>query len=182
MLSLVQCQNCSQMFIAFSRIVWSRARLCTLMSRPGSQGQTDTPASLCIRKAAAGIAPRFLPWFTPWNLLIPPWISPVSGCGRRMARSSPLPNSRTSAPAHCSAASGVREELQGRGMDGRWSIGLFVRRDSLSTCTPRPEFFRKAGFRDAESQPPDLPPRSIYGCLGCDPSQCRCMMRSRDDS
>ncbi len=45
-----------------------------------------------------------------------------------------------------------------------------------------PEFFRKAGFREAVSLPPDLPPRSIYGCAACDPAACLCLMRPNDIS
>ncbi|NWG13768.1 MAG: GNAT family N-acetyltransferase [Acidobacteria bacterium] len=78
---------------------------------------------------------------------------------------------------------GVRADLQGRGI-GQALVERVVR-EALSPVylyTLVPEFFRKAGFRDAESLPPDLPPRSIYGCSACDPALCLCLMKPREDS
>ncbi len=78
---------------------------------------------------------------------------------------------------------GVREELQGRGI-GRELVGRVIREalHPVYLYTLVPDFFRKAGFRDAVNLPRDLPPRAIYGCIGCDPSRCRCMMRPREDT
>jgi N-acetylglutamate synthase-like GNAT family acetyltransferase len=78
---------------------------------------------------------------------------------------------------------GVREELQGQGM-GRQLVDRVVREalHPLYLYTLVPGFFRKAGFRDATSLPPDLPPRAFYGCVGCDPSRCLCLMRPREDT
>jgi len=153
------------------------------MSRPGSQGQTDTPASLCIRKAAARDSAAILALVHSLELAYPAmdlscfWVWEKDG---EIVAAAELKDLSTCSLLSCV---GVREELQGRGM-GRSLVDRVAReaRFPVYLYTLVPEFFRKAGFRDAESQPPDLPPRSIYGCLGCDPSQCRCMMRSRDDS
>jgi N-acetylglutamate synthase-like GNAT family acetyltransferase len=78
---------------------------------------------------------------------------------------------------------GVREDFQGRGI-GRELVDHVVReaRHAVYLYTLVPGFFRKAGFRAAVSLPPDLPPRSIYGCTNCDPSLCLCMMRPREDT
>jgi N-acetylglutamate synthase-like GNAT family acetyltransferase len=78
---------------------------------------------------------------------------------------------------------GVREELQGRGI-GRELVDRVVREalHPVYLYTLVPDFFRKAGFRDPSALPPDLPPRAIYGCIGCDPSRCLCLMRPREDT
>jgi N-acetylglutamate synthase-like GNAT family acetyltransferase len=77
---------------------------------------------------------------------------------------------------------GVREDLQGLGI-GRTLVEATVRhapRD-VYLYTLVPGFFRKAGFAVAEQPPPDLPPRSIYGCENCNPRLCFCMARIRRD-
>ena len=78
---------------------------------------------------------------------------------------------------------GVREDLQGRGF-GRALVDRVVRESQAPVYlyTLVPGFFRKAGFRDATSLPADLPPRSMYGCTGCDPSVCLCLVRFPDVS
>lgn len=78
---------------------------------------------------------------------------------------------------------GVREELQGRGI-GHELVERVVREalHPVYLYTLVPAFFRKAGFRDASVLPRDLPPRAFYGCLGCDPARCLCLMRPREDS
>jgi len=77
------------------------------------------------------------------------------------------------------SAVGVREEFQGQGF-GRTLVDWVVRetRRPVYLYTLVPGFFRKAGFRDATSLPEDLPPRSTYGCAGCDPSICLCLVRT----
>ena len=86
---------------------------------------------------------------------------------------------------HCSLLScvGVRQELQGLGI-GRILVDAIVRhaRHDVYLYTRVPDFFRKAGFADAALRPPDLPPRSIYGCEGCNPGVCFCLVRHRNDS
>ena len=78
---------------------------------------------------------------------------------------------------------GVRQNLQGLGI-GRILVEEVVRHapHDIYLYTLVPGFFRKAGFTDAESLPPDLPPRSIYGCENCDPRLCSCLVRLRHDS
>jgi len=78
---------------------------------------------------------------------------------------------------------GVREDLQGLDI-GRTLVEEVVRhaRHDVYLYTLVPGFFRKAGFTDAELPPPDLPPRSIYGCQNCNPRLCYCMVRLRHDS
>jgi N-acetylglutamate synthase-like GNAT family acetyltransferase len=86
---------------------------------------------------------------------------------------------------HCSLLScvGVRQELQGLGI-GRILTNAVVRhaRHDVYLYTRVPGFFRKTGFAHAELMPPDLPPRSIYGCEDCDPQFCFCLVRHRNDS
>ncbi len=78
---------------------------------------------------------------------------------------------------------GVREDVQGRGL-GRRLVERVVREalHPVYLYTLVPGFFRKTGFADAKAFPSDLPPRSIYGCVGCDPSICVCLMRPRENS
>ncbi len=78
---------------------------------------------------------------------------------------------------------GVREELQGRGI-GHELVDRVVREahHPVYLYTLVPDFFRKAGFHNATSLPPDLPPRASYGCAGCDPSRCLCLMRPRENT
>ncbi len=87
--------------------------------------------------------------------------------------------------ATCSLLScvGVREELQGRGI-GRALVERVSREASspVYLFTLVPGFFRKAGFREALTQPPDLLPRSVYGCAACRPDLCVCLVRPRDGS
>jgi N-acetylglutamate synthase-like GNAT family acetyltransferase len=82
--------------------------------------------------------------------------------------------------ATCSLLScvGVREDLQGRGL-GRMLVNQVVKNTRLPVFlyTLIPGFFASVGFAEAEVLPSDLPPRSTYGCIGCDPSVCRCMVR-----
>jgi N-acetylglutamate synthase-like GNAT family acetyltransferase len=91
-----------------------------------------------------------------------------------------LQNLRTCSLLSCV---GVREDLQGIGIGQ-----ALVERVVLETPLPVylytliPGFFRKVGFRDAHILPADLPPRSIYGCVGCDSSICLCMVRTREGS
>ncbi len=78
---------------------------------------------------------------------------------------------------------GVREDLQGRGI-GHELVERVVQEalHPVYLYTLVPDFFRKAGFRDAGVLPRDLPPRAFYGCLGCDPTRCLCLMRTREDT
>ena len=78
---------------------------------------------------------------------------------------------------------GVREDLQGLDI-GRTLVEEVVRHahHDVYLYTLVPGFFRKAGFVAAEHFPPDLPPRSIYGCQNCNPALCFCMVRRRHDS
>jgi N-acetylglutamate synthase-like GNAT family acetyltransferase len=78
---------------------------------------------------------------------------------------------------------GVRKDLQGLGI-GRILVEEVAQhaRHDVYLYTLVPGFFRKAGFSDAEWLPPDLPPRSIYGCENCDPRLCFCLVRPRHDS
>jgi N-acetylglutamate synthase-like GNAT family acetyltransferase len=75
---------------------------------------------------------------------------------------------------------GVRESLQGRGI-GRILVERVVAGTSLPVYlyTLVPGFFAKCGFSEATTTPADLPPRSTYGCAGCDPVFCRCLVRLR---
>ena len=78
---------------------------------------------------------------------------------------------------------GVREDLQGLDI-GRTLVGEVVRqaRHDVYLYTLVPGFFRKAGFAEAGQVPPDLPPRSLYGCQNCNPRLCYCMVRLRHGS
>jgi N-acetylglutamate synthase-like GNAT family acetyltransferase len=78
---------------------------------------------------------------------------------------------------------GVDESLQGSGI-GKTLVEEVVRhaQHDIYLYTLVPGFFKKAGFSEAVILPPDLPPRSWYGCLGCDPSRCICLVRPRHDS
>ncbi len=78
---------------------------------------------------------------------------------------------------------GVREDLQGRGI-GRELVERITSRVSspVFLYTVVPDFFRKAGFRDATHLPPGLPQRSVYGCSGCTPALCRCLVRPGNGS
>jgi N-acetylglutamate synthase-like GNAT family acetyltransferase len=78
---------------------------------------------------------------------------------------------------------GVREELQGRGI-GQALVDRISKeaRSPVYLYTLVPGFFRKAGFSDARSLPPGLPPRAIYGCKDCDPSLCLCLVRTHHGS
>jgi N-acetylglutamate synthase-like GNAT family acetyltransferase len=44
-----------------------------------------------------------------------------------------------------------------------------------------PEFFEEIGFKSSVFHP-NLPPREMFGCEGCDQDRCMCMVRSIDDS
>lgn len=44
-----------------------------------------------------------------------------------------------------------------------------------------PHFFEKMGFKATEFHP-NLPPREMFGCDGCDADRCCCMVRSTHDS
>ena len=78
---------------------------------------------------------------------------------------------------------GVREDLQGLDI-GRALVEEVVRhaRHDVYLYTLVPGFFRKTGFVEAGQLPPDLPPRSMYGCQNCNPKLCICMVRRRHDS
>ncbi len=78
---------------------------------------------------------------------------------------------------------GVRPELQGAGV-GTAVVEEVVKHahHDVYLYTRVPGFFRKVGFTDARTLPADLPPRSIYGCEGCDPRLCFCLVRHRHDS
>lgn len=86
---------------------------------------------------------------------------------------------------NCSLLScvGVRPDLQRAGI-GRALVEETVKhaRHDVYLYTRVPGFFRKVGFTVAPSFPADLPPRSIYGCEGCDPRLCFCLVRRRHDS
>jgi N-acetylglutamate synthase-like GNAT family acetyltransferase len=78
---------------------------------------------------------------------------------------------------------GVRKDLQ-RGGIGRALVETLCRQaqSPVYLYTLVPEFFRKAGFRDAVLLSEGLPPRTIYDCSNCTPSLCRCLVRPRDAS
>jgi len=153
------------------------------MSGPAFSGQSITPAHLRVRRACAADHPAILELAGALELVYPAMdlscfrVAELDGATVAMAELKDLQS--------CSLLScvGVREELQGYGI-GRELVERVVREalHPVYLYTLVPGFFRKAGFRDVISLPPDLPPRSIYGCLGCDPSRCLCLMRPREDT
>jgi N-acetylglutamate synthase-like GNAT family acetyltransferase len=78
---------------------------------------------------------------------------------------------------------GVRESLQGSGL-GRALVAEVLRdaRHDVYLYTLVPGFFARCGFSPAAATPPGLPGRQLYGCVGCDPARCICMVRKRDAS
>jgi N-acetylglutamate synthase-like GNAT family acetyltransferase len=147
-----------------------------------AEGQV-APARLRVRRASAADHAAVLELTEALDLAYPAldlscfWVADLDGVTVGAAELKDFES--------CSLMScvGVREDLQGRGI-GRELVDHVVREahHAVYLYTLVPGFFRKAGFREAVSLPPDLPPRSIYGCLGCDPSLCLCMMRPREDT
>jgi len=145
--------------------------------------QSITPSRLHIRKACTADGAAILELTRALELAYPAmdlscfWVAELDGVTVGVAELKDLES--------CSLLScvGVREELQGRGI-GRELVDRVVREalHPVYLYTLVPDFFRKAGFRDATSLPRDLPPRAIYGCLGCDPSRCLCLMRPRENT
>ncbi len=161
----------------------SHARLCPLMRKPASRGQSTNPACLSIRRAHAGDHAAIRTLVEKLELDYPAmdlscfWVAESGGVLVAVAE---LKDFETCSLLSCV---GVREELQGRGV-GRALVDRVVR-EALSPVylyTLIPGLFRKSGFRDANSLPTELPPRSIYGCSDCNPSLCLCLMRPRDNT
>ena len=153
------------------------------MSGTVSSDQSITPAPLRVRRARAADYATILEMTRALELDYPAmdlscfWVGEQGGVILGVAELKDLET--------CSLLScvGIREELQGQGM-GRQLVDRVVREalHPVYLYTLVPGFFRKAGFRDATSLPPDLPPRAFYGCVGCDPSRCLCLMRPREDT
>ncbi len=147
-----------------------------------AEGQT-APARLSIRRARAADHVDVLELTGALDLTYPAmdlscfWVADLDGVTVGIAELKDFES------CYLLSCVGVREDLQGRGI-GRELVDHVVReaRHAVYLYTLIPGFFRKAGFRDAVSLPPDLPPRSIYGCSDCDPSFCLCMMRPREDT
>jgi N-acetylglutamate synthase-like GNAT family acetyltransferase len=73
---------------------------------------------------------------------------------------------------------GVKERCQGSGL-GRALLTPLLKslQKDVYLYTLAPGFFRKLGFVETTSPPADVPSRSIYGCISCDPRFCLCMVR-----
>jgi N-acetylglutamate synthase-like GNAT family acetyltransferase len=145
--------------------------------QPGIRG------GLQIRKACEADRPAILELLSALELAYPAMDLPcfwVVESASEVIATAELKNLRTCSLLSCV---GVREDLQGNGIGQ-----ALVERVVLETHLPVylytlvPGFFRKVGFHEAGTLPVDLPPRSVYGCVGCDPSICLCMVRTRDDS
>ncbi len=153
------------------------------MSGPIHPKQSDSEAGLRVRRARAADHAIILELTRALELNYPAmdlscfWVAELDGAIVGVAELKDLES--------CSLLScvGVREELQGRGI-GRQLVDRVVREalHPVYLYTLVPGFFRKAGFRDATFLPRDLPPRDFYGCLGCEPSRCLCLMRPREDT
>ncbi len=153
------------------------------MSGSVPQNQPDTEAGIFVRRACAADHAAILAITRALELDYPAmdlscfWVAELDGEIVGVAELKDLES--------CSLLScvGVRERLQGRGI-GRKLVDRVVREAlyPVYLYTLVPDFFRKAGFRDAGVLPRDLPPRAFYGCLGCDPARCLCLMRSREDT
>jgi N-acetylglutamate synthase-like GNAT family acetyltransferase len=78
---------------------------------------------------------------------------------------------------------GVRENLQhtGIGRDFTLEVLRHAAKD-VYLYTLVPGFFKKLGFIEAVILPPGLPGRAIYGCQNCDPTLCRCLVRTSNAS
>ncbi len=160
-----------------------RVRLCALMSNQGSRRQSVSAAYLRIRKARPEDHAAILRLVAALELNYPTmelscfWLAESDGVLIAVAE---LKDFETCSLLSCV---GVRKELQGRGI-GRALIDRVVHEALFPVYlySMIPGFFRKSGFLNANSLPPDLPPRSIYGCSSCDPSLCLCLMRPRDNT
>lgn len=169
--------------IQLSEFCRSHATLCALMSSQDSSEQPIPQAHFHIRKASASDHAIILQLAHVLELTYPAmdlsrfWVVESDGAIVGIAELKDLET--------CSLLScvGVREELQGRGI-GRVLVDRVSREAHFPVYlyTLVPEFFRKAGFRDPLSLPPDLPPRAMYGCSTCNPELCLCLMRPCENS
>ncbi len=78
---------------------------------------------------------------------------------------------------------GVREDIQGAGI-GKIFTSQVLReaKSDVYLYTLVPGFFEKLGFVKVLNLPPGLPPRSYYGCVGCEQLGCTCMVKVKDAS
>jgi N-acetylglutamate synthase-like GNAT family acetyltransferase len=144
---------------------------------------TENYRNLQLRRAEVRDHPRIRELLDQLELSYPAmdlasfWVGEIAG---KLDAIAELKDFRTCSLLSCV---GVEESLQGSGI-GKALVEEVIRhaRYDIYLYTLVPGFFKKAGFVEAVTLPPDLPPRSWYGCVGCDPSRCICLMRPRHDS
>ena len=154
------------------------------MRAPGFPRQSVTPDCLHDSQGLPGDHPAILALVGSVELAYPAmdlscfWVAESDGV---LVAAAELKELDTCSLLSCV---GVREGLRGRGI-GQALVDRVARTSSYPVYlfTLVPGFFRKAGFCDAKSLPPDLPPRSIYDCSKCpNPALCVCLVRPRDGS
>lgn len=153
------------------------------MGKAESAGARRERASLRIRRASPRDHPEIESLMHDLELAYPSmdlscfWVAEDAG---RIVGAAELKDLQDCSLLSCV---GVRPDRQGSGV-GKALVEDVVRhaRHDVYLYTLVPDFFRKAGFADARRLPAGLPPRSIYGCEGCDPRRCICLVSRRDDS
>lgn len=153
------------------------------MEKPPRRTRPDNQPSVCIRRAEPRDYRRIERLMSALELSYPAmdlssfWVAENGG---EVVAAAELKDLRDCSLLSCV---GVREDLQGSGI-GRILVEEAARHahHDVYLYTLVPGFFRKVGFGDPTRLPPDLPPRSIYGCEGCDPRLCLCLVRPRHDS
>ena len=139
--------------------------------------------NLYIRRAEIHDHPRIQALLSQLELSYPAldlasfWVGEIDG---EIAAIAELRDLRTCSLLSCV---GVDESSQGSGI-GKALVEEVVRhaKHDIYLYTLVPGFFKKAGFAEAVTLPPDLPWRSWYGCVGCDPGRCICLVRPRHDA
>lgn len=142
---------------------------------------SDGPPPLSVRPAAAGDHAAVLALLAALELDYPRrdlahfHVGEIlGGSGREIVA---IAEVRPAGGALLLSCVGVREDLQRRGLGGRFVEALLdgVAAD-VRLFTIVPGFFRRLGFEPSDP-PADLVRTEIYGCRDCFPERCRSLVR-----